>query len=263
LKEFDHSLVQLPGGEVVSSRPVQVEYYNSGVRPVTNAPVLTIPQQTIKVNTQIEPKVNSNSPSRVENETVGNNIVRFTSEPVRFTTTTEYVPPPTQVYEQQFHKYATFNGSAPTYQATQVETNTAYRTQLPTQYFEQQFKTYPNMNPTPPTNPTTSNLQINIPTTSSSIPTFNTTVSTNQTNALNYQTGNVPTLTFNQHAFNQTQTTFAPTFTTSNYTPSTFNTQFSRPLNVVQTTSQVVPPIVIPQTSDNSSDFLRKIDEQL
>jgi len=53
LKEFDHSLVQLPGGEVVSARPVQVEYYSSSVRPVTNAPVLTIPQQTIKVNNQI------------------------------------------------------------------------------------------------------------------------------------------------------------------------------------------------------------------
>jgi hypothetical protein len=44
LKEFDHSLIQLPGGELVSARPVQVEYISSGVRPVSNAPVLRIPQ---------------------------------------------------------------------------------------------------------------------------------------------------------------------------------------------------------------------------
>ncbi len=213
------------------------------------------------MNSQIEPKVNSNSPSRGENEQFSKNILRFNNEPVRFTTT-EYVPSQTQTYEQQFHKYTNFNGTAPTYHATQVETNTAHKTQLPAQYFEQQFKNYANMNPNPSTNPS-NNLQINIPPNSSSIPAFNTIVSTNQTNALNYQTGNVPTFTLNQHAFNQTQTTFAPTFTTSNYTPSTFNTQFSHPPNIVQATSQVVPPIVIPQTSDNSLDFLRKIDEQL
>lgn len=115
-----------------------------------------------------------------------------------------------------------------------------------------------NTNPTQGTTQA-NNLQINIPP-STTLNNYNTT----QTNALNYQTGgNVPTMTFNHHAYNQNQNTFAPTFTTSNYTPTTFNSQFSRPLNVVQTTSQVVPPIVIPPSNDNSSDFLRKIDEQL
>ena len=131
---------------------------------------------------------------------------------------------------------------------------------MPTQYFEQQFHKYSNLitNPKQQTNQS-NNLQINLPP-SNALNNYNSTI---QTNALNYQTGNAPNLTFNQQAFNQTKATFAPTFTTSNYTPTTFNSQFSRPINVVQTTSQVVPPIILPPSNDNSSDFLRKIDEQL
>lgn len=114
-------------------------------------------------------------------------------------------------------------------------------------------------NHSPPIGQTqSSNLQINIPP-NSSITNFNTNVSTNQPNALNYQTGG------NVHA-SQKQAIFAPNFTTSNYSPADFNSQFSRPLNIVQATSQVVPPvpgIVIPPGNDNSSDFLKKIDEQL
>ena len=84
-------------------------------------------------------------------------------------------------------------------------------------------------------------------------------------NALNYQTAsNVPILNFNQNTFNQPNFV-SPTFTTSNYIPAGFNSQFSRPINVVQTTSQAIPQVsgINLPSNDNSSDFLKKIDEQL
>lgn len=175
-------------------------------------------------------------------------MVRFGNEQTRFTT--EH--PPAQLYEQQFAKYATLSNQPPTYQALQFETTNNYKTQLPNHY-EQQFHKYSTLNPNlPSTAITTPNLHLN------SVTTHN--------NVINYQTStNIPNLNFNKNGYAQ-QAFVQPTFTTSNYAPVGFNSQFSRPISVVQATSQVVAPVsggILPPSNDNSSDFLRKIDEQL
>ena len=57
--------------------------------------------------------------------------MRFGSEKVKFTTELT----PAQIHEQQFTKYAAFNHQQPTYQATQLEATSNYKTQVPNQYY--------------------------------------------------------------------------------------------------------------------------------
>jgi hypothetical protein len=69
------------------------------------------------------------------------------------------------------------------------------------------------------------------------------------------------TINFTQNGF----TNFSqPPAITSGYAPVGFSSQLARPLSAVQATSQVVGSGVgLPKATDSSSDFLRRIDEQL